>query len=124
MITSQERMQILKMIESARITAEEGAKLLGAIEETTVRERSGAGEAPPRWFRIRVADLRTGKNKVEVNIPLALIEVGMRMGARFAPQMGDIDLGEVSEAISQGIQGKIIDVEDQEEGEHVSIYVE
>jgi len=116
--TSDERMQILKMIESGRITAEEGAKLLGSIEE------SAAGQTERRWFRIRVTDLHTGKNKVEVNIPLALIKVGMRMGARFAPQMGDIDLKQVLEAISQGVQGKIVDVEDQEEGEHVSIYVE
>ena len=33
MATAEERMQILKMIEAKQITAEDGAKLLGALGE-------------------------------------------------------------------------------------------
>ncbi|TEU16068.1 MAG: hypothetical protein E3J25_03145 [Anaerolineales bacterium] len=123
MTTDQERMQILKMIESGRITAEEGAKLLGAIGEATAREQSEAKEAAPRWFRVRVTDMHTGRNKVSVNIPFDLVNVGIRMGARFAPGKGDI-AKEVSDAVNQGLRGKIIEVEDQDKGERVSIYVE
>ena len=124
MTTDQERMQILKMIENGRITAQEGARLLGAIEETTVEEESQADDGSPRWFRVRVTDMHTGKNKVNLNIPFGLVNVGIRMGARFAPTKGDFSFEEVSEAISQGIRGKILDVEDQEGGERVEIYVE
>jgi hypothetical protein len=121
--TDQERMQILKMIESGRVTAEEGAKLLGAIHEATAREQSEAEEAAPRWFRVRVTDMHTGRNKVSVNIPFDLVNVGIRMGARFAPGKGDI-AKEVSDAVNQGLRGKIIEVEDEDKGERVSIYVE
>jgi len=123
MTTDQERMQILKMIESGRITAEEGAKLLGAIDEAPAREQSEAEEAAPRWFRVRVTDMHTGRNKVSVNIPFDLVNVGIRMGARFAPGKGDI-AKEVSDAVNRGLRGKIIEVEDQDKGERVSIYVE
>ncbi len=123
MTTDQERMQILKMIESGRITAEEGAKLLGAIDGATAREQSEAEEAAPRWFRVRVTDMHTGRNKVSVNIPFDLVNVGIRMGARFAPGKGDI-AKKVSDAVNQGLRGKIIEVEDQDKGERVSIYVE
>ena len=124
MTTEQERLQVLKMVESGRITAEEGAKLLGAIEEASCRERSETGEAAPRWFRVRVTDMLTGKKKVSLNIPFDLVNVGMRMGARFAPEMGGIDFDQLKEAIRQGVRGKMIDVEDEEGGERVEIYVD
>ncbi len=124
MTTVEERMQILKMIESGQISAEEGARLLQALEEITQREQGIKSERMPRWFRVRVTDLRTGKTKVNVNIPISLVNVGMRMGARFAPDVEGLDLDQVIQAVKQGAQGKIIDVEDQENGEHVEIYVE
>ncbi|HBY94262.1 MAG: hypothetical protein M5U01_11145 [Ardenticatenaceae bacterium] len=126
----EERIQILKMIENGQITAEEGAKLLQALEVSARRERAAesAGPSPrgsaPRWFRIRVTDLATGRHKVNVNIPLSLVTVGMRMGARFAPEISGVDMDQVLEAVRSGNAGKIIDVEDMEDGERVEIYIE
>lgn len=116
-----ERMQILKMIESGQITAEEGSKLLSALMSNATDERPET--APPRWFRVRVTDLQTGKLKVNVNLPLTLLDVGVRMGARFVPP-GEIDLNEVVRAIRGGAQGKIVDIEDLEDQERVEILVE
>lgn len=125
MTAEAERMQILKMIEQGVISAQDGARLLGAIDEGASPKEGSAGGAKPRWFRVRVTDTRTGKRKVNVNIPFGLVSVGLRMGARFAPQVEDIDLSEMLRQIEEeGLQGKIIDVEDEEEGEHVEIYVE
>jgi hypothetical protein len=74
---------------------------------------------------VRVTDLATGKSKVNVNIPMGLVSVGMRMGARFAPAMAGIDAEQVmAAAIRQGVQGKVVDVEDLDDGERVEIYVE
>ena len=73
---------------------------------------------------MRVTDLQSGKHKVNVNIPIGLVDVGLKMGARFAPDMEGFDFAQVAEAIRQGVQGKIIDVEDSEDGERVEIYVE
>jgi len=78
----------------------------------------------PRWFRIRVTDLETGKSKVNVNLPMSLVNVGIKMGARFAPEVEGVDFDEVVEQIRSGAQGKIIDVEDVQDGERVEIYVE
>jgi hypothetical protein len=47
------------------------------------------------------------------------------MGARFAPQIEDMDLPQLLKQIEeQGGQGKIIDIEDEEDGEHIEIFVE
>jgi hypothetical protein len=126
MATTEERMQILSMVAEGTITAEDGAKLLAALEPERRRETRPdlGGPSSPRWFRVRVTDLETGKNKVNVNLPMSLVEVGTRMGARFAPELQDMDFRDIIEQIKSGAQGKIVEVEDIEDGERVEIYVE
>ena len=124
MATVEERMQILKMIEEGKISAEEGAKLLAALAASTkpgAPKREGGG---PKQFRVRVTDLNSGRNKVNINIPMSLVNVGLKMGARFAPDIEGINFDEVMEAVRSGSQGKIVDVVDEEDGERVEIYVE
>lgn len=126
MTTTEERMQILNMVAEGIISADEGAKLLAALEPEKKRETrpTATGPSTPRWFRVRVTDLETGKNKVNVNLPLSLVEVGTRMGARFAPELEGMAFSDLVEQIKGGAQGKIIEVEDIEDGERVEIYVE
>lgn len=123
MSTAEERMQILKMIEARQISAEEGAKLLAALDRVDKGSQS-VPQAAPRWFRVRVTDLHTGKSKVNVNIPMGLVNVGIKMGARFAPEVEGLDVEQITKAIREGAQGKIIDVEDEEDAERVEIYIE
>ncbi len=124
MTTNEERLRILKMVEAGKITADDAAKLLSALEEADSKDQSESAGQPPKWFRVRVSDKRTGKAKVNVNIPMGLVHVGMRMGAKFAPDIAGIDVEEIVSAIKQGASGKIIEVDDEEDEEHVEIYVE
>lgn len=74
---------------------------------------------------MRVTDLRTGKRKVNVNIPLSLVDIGLKMGAKFSPVgMEGLDMTQIIAAVKSGGTGKIVDVEDEEDGEHVEIYVD
>ncbi|HSL28333.1 MAG TPA: hypothetical protein VK900_03955 [Anaerolineales bacterium] len=128
MASSEERMKILKMIEEGKLSAEEGTKLLAALSEKRVpappRPPGMPGPGGPRWLRIRVTDVRTGRSKASVQIPLALVDAGMKIGAHFAPEVQGVDMSNVMEALRSGVTGKIIDVTDEEDGEHVEIYVE
>lgn len=126
MTASEERMRILQMVEEGVISAAEGASLLSAIEQPGAKPAPGQGSrVPPRWFRVRVTDLASGKARVNVNIPLGLVDVGLRMGARFSPDdIGGVDFDQISEAIRGGMEGKIFEAEDAEDGERVEIYVE
>lgn len=127
MATAEERMQILKMIEEGKISAADGAELLRALSKeknsSTVTEPL-RGASQPRWFRVRVTDTTSGRNKVNVNIPFGLVNVGLKMGARFAPEMEGVDFDELMEAVRSGKQGKVLDVTDEEGGERVEIFVE
>ena len=126
MASTEERMQILKMIEEGKITAAEGAELLRALDQDTNSPQNQPikGASAPRWFRVRVTDLKSGKNKVNVNIPMGLVNVGIKMGARFAPEMEGMEYQQIMDAIKSGQQGKIMDVTDDESGERVEIFVE
>lgn len=126
MTTNEDRMQILNMVAERIISVDEGAKLLAALEPDQKREpdQSITGPSRPRWVRIRVTDLETGRRKVNVNLPLGLVEVGARLGARYAPEMQGMDVREIVEQVRNGAQGKIVEVEDVEDGERVEIYVE
>ena len=127
MVTTEERMQILKMIEAKQITAEEGAKLLAALGDKGRAEAAPAPSASTtgKWFRVRVTDSRTGRRKVNVNIPLGLVDVGLKMGAKFAPAgLEGLDVNQILSAIKNGGEGKVVDVEDEEDGEHVEVFIE
>jgi hypothetical protein len=127
MATADERIQILRMIENRQITAEEGARLLAALEDKPTVELPPppSPQTRGRWLRVRVTDLRSGKRKVNVNIPLSLVDIGLKMGAKFSPVgMEGLDMNQIMLAVKSGGTGKIVDVEDEEDGEHVEIYIE
>jgi hypothetical protein len=129
MATVEERMKILKMIEEGKISAEDGAKLLSALSESRRAGPPGMPPPPrppgaPRWLRVRVTDVNTGRSKASVQIPLDLVDAGMKIGAHFAPEVNGVDMNNVMQAVRSGMTGKIIDVTDDVDGEHVEIYVE
>ena len=126
MASSEERMKILKMIEEGKLSAEEGTKLLAALNGPRVPNppRPPGHPGAPRWLRIRVTDVRTGRAKASVQIPLALVDAGMKIGAHYAPEVEGVNMSNVMEAIRSGVTGKIIDVTDEEDGEHVEMSVE
>lgn len=125
MASSEERIKILQMIQDGKISADDGAKLLEALNKggrstgfarKTIRTRDGS-----RYLRVRVTDMDTGRSKVSVNLPLALVDAGMSIAANFAPGIGNAD---IMDAIESGMTGKVIDVIDEDDREHVEIFIE
>jgi hypothetical protein len=121
-----ERFKILKMVETGKLTANEGISLLQALgqEHKTRRPSNQAFNSSPNWFRVRVTDTITGKSKASISIPMGLMEWGLRIGAQFAPEVSNVNLDELGQVLRSGVEGKIIDVIDEKDGEHVEIFVE
>ncbi len=59
-----------------------------------------------------------------MNLPVGLLDVGLKMGARFVPEMSGLDLSALQEAIRQGMQGRLVEVDDDEDNERVEVFVE
>lgn len=128
MATAEERMRILKMIDDGKISAEEGTSLLSTLNEVRRGVNAPSGgqrmQGAARWLRLRITDLATGKPKASVQIPIALLDAGMKIGANFAPDVDGVDMSTIMEALRAGLMGKIVDVMDERDGEHIEIFVE
>ena len=77
-----------------------------------------------RWLRIRVSDIESGRQRVAVNVPLSWVSVGLRIGARFSPELAGLDANELLAMLQSGATGPVVDVEDADGGEHVQIFIE
>jgi hypothetical protein len=84
----------------------------------------GEGGGGGRWFRVRVTDVRSGQVKVNVSLPMGLINFGLKLGAKYIPENAGFDIEEIRQAVRGGMTGKIIEVEDTEDGERVEVFVE
>lgn len=125
MVTADERMRILKMISAKQITAAEGAGLLEALRRSPAAKAPGRNEpGKARWLRVRVTDRLSGQTKVNVNLPIGLVDVGLKMSARFAPEMVGLDISAIQLALKNGVQGRIVAMDDEEDDERVEIFVE
>jgi len=123
-------MMILRMVEEGKVSPEEGARLLAALGERTPATSQPAASAPAeppyeplgngRYFHVRVSNAATGKQKVNINIPLGLVDFGLR----FVPASANVDVQAIRTALRDGISGRIVDVMDEEKGDHVEVFIE
>ncbi len=115
-----ERDRILKMIEAGQVSAAEASQLLDALGS----EQRASDRTRSRLVRVRVTDLHTGRQKANVTIPIGLVNVGLRLGARLAPQLGGSALEELLRGVERGATGRLLEWQDLEEGERVELFVE
>ena len=116
-----ERNRVLYMVESGKVTAVQAAQLLDTLDLERSRSRE---QSRNRTARVRVTNLATNRQKVNVTIPVSLIQVGLRLGTRLAPQVSGSALEDLLRAIEGGATGRLLDLQDLEEGERVEIFAE
>jgi hypothetical protein len=122
----EERLDVLRMLEGGTITADEAARLLDALDRTDRAPSpvfpptsEGPNGGRPRHVRVRISE--GGKIKVNLRLPLGLLDAGIGIARRFAPdRIGDAQL--LRDAILSGMKGELVDIDDN--GERVEIIVE
>jgi hypothetical protein len=121
-----ERLKVLKMVQEGKISAEEAVKLLETLEKTAgdASQTSSGAEYAGKWFRVRVTDLHTGRNKVNVRLPMAIVRTGVRMGVKFSPQMEGVDSERLIGLLQNGRPGEVLDIVNHEENEHIEVFIE
>jgi hypothetical protein len=112
------------MVSEGQIDATQGVELLNALKTSNAPDLPPSDGGTANWFRVRVTDMETGRPRVNVNIPFSLVKAGIKLGARFSPEMAGVEWEELMAAIHEGAMGKLVDVEDIESGEKVEVYVE
>lgn len=122
---SEERLQILKMLEKGTIDAEEANKLLSTLEkrDTAFKKPEMSGKKP-KFIKILVEE--NGKEKVNISIPMLLAKTALKiMPKKAKAQMEEenVNLDEILSRINdESTTGKIVDINDG--GDHVSISLE
>lgn len=124
-VNTKEQLRILNMIQDGRITAGEGMKLLEALEDEPDSEVTNSTAKPAvRWLLVRITDLATGLPKVNIKLPVGVVQARIKTGARFSIGNAHVDTSEITRAIAKGKTGQIVNLRDTEDGEHVQIYLE
>ncbi len=117
----EEQNQILARVSAGELSAGEGSELLSAVSSTQFAQ---ASQSKPGTLRVKILDTDSGTAKLSINIPLSLVEVGIGMGARFAPHLDDAAFDRVTGAVREGIAGKVLDMFDEASREQVEIWIE
>jgi hypothetical protein len=127
----EERKRILRMIEEGRLSAEEGARLLDALdaggEKNVHGPTAGSTTEGGKTLHIRVFDGISGREKVNMNVPIGLA----KMVSAFIPEsqranieQHGIRIEEVLRAVENGEIGKVVDIQDHNTGEEIEISIE
>jgi len=121
---NEERMMVLKMLEDGKITAEEAAKLLSTMEESAESKKEKPPRASGKFMRVRITDSDTNKVRANIRIPVNVLKMGSKFGARFSSKINGIETDDLMRRVEDGEVGKILDIFDEEDGEHVEVFIE
>lgn len=121
--SKEERNRILSLIEAGQVSADQAAQLLDALEEYRP-------PAPParrqRVLHVRTTNLKASAQKMHISaiIPVPLLKQSLRLGAYLMPQLGNESLADLLRAVESGASGRLLEVQDMEQGQRLEIFVE
>jgi hypothetical protein len=139
------RKEILEMLSAGEIDVTRATEMLNAVGQSPTESTDPASPTPPaaasatsespavstsgksgrRWLHVHVSDLASGQSRVRVNVPLGLVNFGLKIGARFTDELTDGLVDDMMEILEDGeLTGTLVEVEDVEDNERVHIYID
>jgi len=122
--------KVLEMLKEGKINDDEASELLTALRETKEEEETTPlSTKKKRFLKIRVT--KGEKPQVNVTIPFNLVNWGLNLASKLGKNTVNIegkeipiDMDELNKAMNDPeFTGKIVDVEDEEEGKHIEIEI-
>ncbi|PKP54703.1 hypothetical protein CVT91_18730 [Candidatus Atribacteria bacterium HGW-Atribacteria-1] len=122
--------KVLEMLKEGKINDDEASELLAALRETKEEEETTPlSTKKKRFLKIRVT--KGEKPQVNVTIPFSLVNWGLNLASKLGKNTVNIegkeipiDMDELNKAMNDPeFTGKIVDVEDEEEGKHIEIEI-
>jgi len=122
---SEEKRLILEMLKEGKITVEEAEQLL---------EKASSGEsfndAPKikkpnskKFLRVRVTE--EDKVKANVNIPIALAEVGLNLVPKSKLKVDgkQINMDQILKLIEEGTEGELVNIDAEDDGKNYKVNI-
>jgi hypothetical protein len=123
-VSGEERERILHMVESGHVSAREAAELFDVLLEEPARRSLPVVRS--RTVRVWVTEIATRKRKVSMTatLPLHVLRVGLQALAGLIPVLRDGRVEALLHSLESGATGRILDLQDIEEGRRVEIFIE
>ncbi|BCL81225.1 hypothetical protein ccbrp13_36900 [Ktedonobacteria bacterium brp13] len=124
-LAKDERDRILNLIEAGQISANDAARLLDTLENDT-RPARPLEAARERTIRLRIHTLNQQQRQQNyiVSLPLSMLRASLRLGSYILPQLSSELVTEALAAIATSQNGRLLDIQDLEQGERIEIFVE
>lgn len=118
----EERNRILNMVEAGQVSADEAGQLFDALLEEPIKP-------PPvlnRTLRLWVTDMATRTRKVNMTatLPVSMLRVSLQTLASVMPPLRDGRVEQILHALESGSTGRVMDLQDLEDGKRVEIFIE
>lgn len=123
-VSREERNRILGMVEAGQVSAEEATQLFDALLEEPVKAQSAPIQN--RTLRIWVTDTATHSRKVNMTatLPVNVLRASLQALASVIPPLRDERVEQIVRALESGATGRVMDLQDLEDGKRVEIFIE
>lgn len=122
-VLREERNRILNMVERGQVSAEQAAQLFDTLQEEPI------APAPPtqnRTIRIWITDtaVRSRQVRMTATLPIDVLRLSLQMLTRILPSLSAERTAQIISSFERGATGRVIDVQDIEDGKRVEIFLE
>jgi len=118
-----ERNSILSLVEAGQLSASEAAQLLDAL---VTDQAQPVERIQNRTMRVWLTDTTTRQQKMKLTttLPTQLIGASLRLLTHLIPQLNEATIRQLIDAIERGSIGRLLDLQDLEEGKRLEIFIE
>lgn len=122
-ISREERNRILSMVEAGQVSADDAAQLFDALLEEPAEP---APSFQNRSLRIWVTDMTTRSRRVNMTatLPVSVLRASFQALGSLVPQLRDGRAEEIMQSLESGITGRVMDLQDLEDGKRIEIFIE
>ena len=122
---NEEKRKILEMVKEGKITFEEAEQLLDKLNLNESSENVTKIKKPnsKRFLRVRVTE--EDKVKANVNIPIALAEVGLNLIPKDKLKVDgkQINMDQILKLIEEGTEGELVNIDAEDEGKNYKVKI-
>jgi MFS family permease len=121
-----DRLDIIQRLEEGKISAQEAAALLGAVDGGKLASLAAtvAPGGAQRQLHIRVSDLASGAMKTDLHLPVGLVNIVLYVEGRLSPDLDHLDAQALRALISRSIAAKSVQTMEMNGDERVEVSVE
>ncbi len=122
---SEEKKIILEMLKEGKISVEEAEQLLEKAAPGESFNMTPKSKKPnsKRFLRVRVTE--NGNSKANINIPIALAEVGLNLVPKEKLKVDgkQINMDQILKLIEEGTEGELVNIDAEDEGKNYKINI-